>query len=929
MVTPSPISVPLQARVPNPPRLFVGREAEAAALAQVLSAGPVAVVEGAQGLGKTSLVAHTLRAQPALEARTIQLNVARAGGLFPWLEALREALCAATGQRPPVPDGGVVPWTVEALRLAERAALAVVADDTGEVADDALCPVVEILARHARASRWVFVRHQPLPLLALLEQTVSVGPLDDAAMLELAHGLAVGGSPLPTAEIAACGGSPLRLRQAVLAARMAPAKATARRVLAVSRSPMPVQQLQGMTGLDAAEIDALAEGGAAERVGDLVGLTERSRAEVLADASADELSVHRDALLAAAIPDDPADLLERIRLLGEAGRVQALDDLLRTRLLALVDAGRCASLWAVLAPHVTHPALQPHGLALAALSRSDPSLLQWALDQPEPEAPVARWRWAQALFHAGQRVRARDTLRTLAPAGLGPYAVEAAVNRAEMELRTGDRAGAEAALSAVEATAQSPQDRARLAAMWVTLHATTLNYAAADAAMGTLQTAWAQTPANAQRAAFDEYASAALYLGRNAAVFEAAQAVLGTDALDHGPLTLRSTLLVALTRDLRLAAVQALCAGRAALREQPHVVDRVFTYCGAVAALHRGQIAQARVALHGPSDGEAPLIRLQGLRAELAGWEGQPTATEPTARAPNAPAGLITALMVERERLRAELRPPALTPPPGVEANVFLHGQYALNAAVHKLVTGDLAAAAQMLAVVAERAERHRTRLLAATAAELGADGAWLQGDRLAHRRWIDALDGLAQHAPSDRLAAIARFHRALTPFDPAALAALARQAAVAPRVARRAQALLGGLAPLDRLDRAVLALLPHPTWTNRGADEPWSPGWGASATARQVWLPDGATHSVGPRSNHLAVLGVLAAAGGAADKDALVEALWGDAYDPRIHDRRIYMAVNRLRQRLGDDAGEPRMVITTPDGGYAIGRGLRFVWFA
>src|SRR5262245_30273607 len=65
----------LRYRLPNPPPVFVGREDEARRLRTAVARGPVAVVCGLGGLGKTSLVLHVLREEPDQLVKTVFVSL--------------------------------------------------------------------------------------------------------------------------------------------------------------------------------------------------------------------------------------------------------------------------------------------------------------------------------------------------------------------------------------------------------------------------------------------------------------------------------------------------------------------------------------------------------------------------------------------------------------------------------------------------------------------------------------------------------------------------------------------------------------------------------------------------------------------------------------------------------------------------------------
>src|SRR5689334_9610193 len=56
-----PASLPLTLRAPNPPALFLGREKEREQLRVAFARGPVTLVSGEHGVGKTATVLQVLR----------------------------------------------------------------------------------------------------------------------------------------------------------------------------------------------------------------------------------------------------------------------------------------------------------------------------------------------------------------------------------------------------------------------------------------------------------------------------------------------------------------------------------------------------------------------------------------------------------------------------------------------------------------------------------------------------------------------------------------------------------------------------------------------------------------------------------------------------------------------------------------------------
>jgi hypothetical protein len=86
------------------------------------------------------------------------------------------------------------------------------------------------------------------------------------------------------------------------------------------------------------------------------------------------------------------------------------------------------------------------------------------------------------------------------------------------------------------------------------------------------------------------------------------------------------------------------------------------------------------------------------------------------------------------------------------------------------------------------------------------------------------------------------------------------------------------------------------------------------------VWLPGGREVDLRARAQFWSILSALADHGGAASKELLAVAVWGARdYHPLRDDKRMQVAMRKLRLLLEDDASTPRRLVTTTDG-YAFG---------
>jgi two-component system alkaline phosphatase synthesis response regulator PhoP len=87
---------------------------------------------------------------------------------------------------------------------------------------------------------------------------------------------------------------------------------------------------------------------------------------------------------------------------------------------------------------------------------------------------------------------------------------------------------------------------------------------------------------------------------------------------------------------------------------------------------------------------------------------------------------------------------------------------------------------------------------------------------------------------------------------------------------------------------------------------------------ARRVSLPDGSAVDLSERETEL--LAYLAGTGDRpVGREELLERVWG--LDPKgLHTRTVDMHVARLRDKLGDERGEPRLIVTVHGAGYRLG---------
>ncbi len=94
----------------------------------------------------------------------------------------------------------------------------------------------------------------------------------------------------------------------------------------------------------------------------------------------------------------------------------------------------------------------------------------------------------------------------------------------------------------------------------------------------------------------------------------------------------------------------------------------------------------------------------------------------------------------------------------------------------------------------------------------------------------------------------------------------------------------------------------------------------GIDERSRSAWLP-GRRCLLADRPLLFRILRAVADAGGAIDKEALVQRAWEQRdYHPLRDDARLHTAIRALRRLLEDDPAHPTRLVTTEDG-YALGR--------
>lgn len=907
-------------RAPNPPEVFEGRETELPWLGARLRSAPVSIVWGPAGIGKTGLVSRALASLPP--------------GAVAFLSHLgasssREALLdlAARAGEPLSPDLGRAEPAVlrqTLLDLAERKATVVVLDDV-----PALGPASEIepllvqAARHGQALRLVVISRTRPTHPDLADKTLALGPLDDASLTRLLERCGAGADA--SSMVARAAGSPERARRLALGGGAEVGPSITRALTPAARLAVAALRVCRIAvALPAALAEELEAHGWCRGTSRGTVLDERLRALVELDPIAEDVAREAARALVASTPGAAARV-EEARLALDAGREADADALLRASIGEIVDAGAGDDLFAVLGDRGGR-LLDVHRFACARWSLGGPAFA-WALATPLPDDEELRLVWGQLQAHAGQLDEARAVAMALA-------------RHEEPVLR----------------------ERAQLLLADVLRHT-----GAVDASIELLRGMTPRTPTGA----LDRRYRLAAALGARGDLAEAAELVAeGMDAAEGIGAPDGSASRIALGPDrtsLRLSLCSALLTASRFLdlervlgdAEPPLGCRATELFLHLALATERGRFDRARrlLARVAPLAAETAQLRFVTLYNELR----IPLTTGPheglEARA--------LALVFERSRELPELvawslaakaavdvtcRPGATfepwpegvaEPPPTAAALVLAHrtildarrgglpspdleghavgadvGLIVLRARAEALVAaGRLTEADTLLRDALGRA-RHEglvveelallslavdVRLLGVAEAEGAPSLAGGIADELRER----AAETGSQRYVDEALVALWVLRRDRTPTGLAAIA----EGSPSFVARRRAAALLGREVALDALDVRFVAAASSPRLP--GA----SPALVLDTGRHVVTLPSGVEVDLAGHELHVRILEALARGGGRASKEELVLFAWGL---PRYHklrdDKRLQVAVHRLRHRLEADPARPTLLLRDGD---------------
>jgi hypothetical protein len=942
----APSSIPLRLRLKNPPGAFLGRTAESEWLRAAVERASVALVYGLGGLGKTALVLATLRRSfPERIDRTVMVALSPSDREPE--RAVARAVAEASGAS--LEDFGNEPEALlaQVLDLADRSGFWFVIEDAHHGDPERVRAFLGAAATYARAARWIVTSRADAGAPELAGQTLALGAMARGELQELARACAPSLDEVHVdGAVGAAGGSPWRLMQVLRDPSPAAAgdldvlqglPATSARFLldlALVETPFSIELLATFTGVPpAAELRRLEARGllepglAAVRLHDVArGLLRSSAGEARAREIADALAGARD----------PAAVLESARLSVEAGRVDRAAACVGDCIETLVRSGYAARVFRLFEGA---SGAETRAIKLrCAMVLGGAAPLAWATALPEPEPLIERLWWAECLHLATKSEAAFEAARAVS---------------AEAEAR-GDKA--------VAIAAHLLEARALLVA------------GLAPRALATLDRADPVTRDDRMRVhALRVRALASA--GRIREGLELADR-LGGDLEGLASATLRDVELGRLGVFLTSGRARKASEVVERMRARRDAGTEVWVSLNALIpelliAIEGGQLALARELAPrvGRLVGGVPGLRLYYRWCELRLCFVEGELADLGARIEQATAealGLGLFRMVHWFRhlellhtclTRTPVGPAATSDRP-VSESTRLHdaGYERLRAArageawacaevdvdslpdIVDLRIVELVANATG-ALVSNRPER--AEQAARRAMELGAEHGFLlwaadarlllcdalvlrgRGPKLAEE--LASLEQQAAGFGSRRYRAEAEVARAAfgAPVpDAGALEVLAGLVEIAPSAARRARAILDPRRrdDLDAVDRLVVGAATAGeggvALVTPGAAGDFRPGCGLDHTNRTMWLPDGRRVDFSRNELWWSFLSALERHGGAASKEELAREVWGVAKYHRLRDdKRMHVAVRRMRTSIEDLPSEPRRLVTTADG--------------
>jgi tetratricopeptide (TPR) repeat protein len=937
--------VPLRYRLPAAPIFFEGRDDEVARLQAMIERGPVSVVVGLGGLGKTSLAVATLHRMSEIADRPTVFLTARSTRRAELVWAAARALSAATGPLSILPDAAHAPDPDRAMSVfvdvAESVGACVVFDNLEDLGATDSVELIRDLAAYLRDARVIVTSRIDPCLPELAGQVLALSGLGASTMARL---------------VAACAPSLDRAAVDEVVRRSAGSPWRARHLLGASSHEFGDEIT---AGLDAASVELLetllvleqpVARAALERVDPrftralVRALEQRSFIQVealgvqLTGLARELLGERRQTARIAQAAEravrmletssDPEDAVEVIRLLLGASEIDRALPHVEQHLDDVIGAGLGGSLWRALEP-IRDPRFTRAKLS-CAVATADREPIAWAVGLPEPEDARSRILWAYALRLKGENERALEALRRIRTGELDAsdrFAVAHAESIALYFLRRIEEALA-VSRAAVPA---SVDDRAMQLAHTARVLVIAEQMEEATRLLAEVETLLPHLSPPTRRSVLEVSVQAFVLSGHIREGTRLLEELSGSARL-HGRTPAERGLRCMLACEAgNLRDIPQLIEAWYGTSESPfrrfntHYFDALCAIASGDFERARSRLERMRVEAIRLNDGACAVLA-KGAQALYAVNTGVVLDCEGL----DLPSQSLSFVYFyeETERVRRVRRgeptvprDPATLDQPNMTAALRVSGLRSAGEEV--LRDGDTDDAIRLLVRAHDRAIEFGRRVdqaeICTVLAEAYVMAGHGPGTRAMLRELAAELEALARDFPSRRFELEAKWIRA-TAGDEVDLDELAAAESNAPIAARRASALLGRPANLDARDRQVLERL---------RDAPAREDTGELALSertREVVLPNGRRASLAKSEMCFAVLRELVRAGDVVTKETLAARVWEvREYHPLRDDKRLQMTVGRLRARLAE-AGAAGELVLTVQNGYRLGVRARMV---
>jgi hypothetical protein len=909
--------VPLAFRVPNAPATFVGRSDELRAIAAAGKRGPVVVVCGAGGLGKTALATAAVK-----KARTPRAVMVSARAAEPLVQVLVDVV-RALGHPAPREDADLA---MLAIDLAERERAVVILDDLHHVLPEATGFLVAA-ARYARRAKWIATSRVEPAVPELDGQIIRLDPLAERHLASLAKLVDRKLTRVQAAEIAKrAEGSPWKARE--IAGRGEHVGESGQALLAtLSAVERPISKDALARAVDEdvrALVSDLVRRGLVEAVAGGFRIHEAARALVGEQTAPDR------AINALAAGGD-ADALEALRLALKTKNEKRAREICEASFDEMLHAGHAAALWKLVS---SQEGAAWNSYKLRAAMRLADVKITTVLDEPPKEALRDRLLWVRALHveaRAKEALEAAEKLFAAAQKSGDPHVAFWAATERAMAAHNG--LGPARGLELLEdVTPIDDATRALATALSAFWHAET----------GRVDDAVRALERNPRKAALESVLGDEILGGpldffvryyRMAAFMECghlgrahAELTAGRDDLDVDDQLRASYVQLDGIANLSIARGKLDDAERILsrlLRSAPsahhqsattyHTIARLLDVERRIAAGAFAEVGRDFERLLDETRASNPLVHAwcydtrERLRVVNAVRDDDAPAPE------DLPFGAVARSLLALRHARASARfgvPHDVPDAVDVEGSIVRELVLAEDAIVR-----DKDAAAVHARRAVDLAVTHGWGVRECEARESLSCALFLAGDvrgALAEARGIGKL---AQSMTSRRFDLESRVLVALFDEPRPDVATLEEAAAspdVSPIAARRARAILGGgTVVLDAIDERIVRRARANAEIVRVHAVDGSRGWGLDARRGVVWLPDGRRVSFQRHALLAKVLEVLARQNGTASFEDLAREVWQrKTFHPLNDGTRIRVTLHRLRALVEQDPQKPERVV-------------------